>query len=141
MDSLRISDAERDEAVRSLGDHYVAGRLDKVEYDERCDAVWSARTRGDLRPVFADLEAPQPVRIPPRDPRAVRPGGPRRSPSPWLVVLVVLGVLTALTHLPIIIIGLVVWSFLRMRSSSPARRRHSGHYTSGSWRGPGGRWS
>lgn len=121
MDSLRLSDAERDQAIARLGEHYAAGRLDKDEYDERSDAVWSAKTRGDLRPVFADLEAP-PWSAP--RPAAVRRSGPpagwRRLPPPVLAVLVVLVALTVVTHLPIILLGLIAWCVLRFRHP----RRH-----------------
>ncbi|WP_442939946.1 DUF1707 SHOCT-like domain-containing protein [Nocardioides sp. B-3] len=43
----RIGDAERDVATARLGDHFAAGRLDHEEYDERLDAIWSARTSAD----------------------------------------------------------------------------------------------
>lgn len=52
---LRISDAERETAAAELGGHYAEGRLTSEEHAERLDRVWSARTRGELRPVFADL--------------------------------------------------------------------------------------
>ena len=55
MDSLRLSDADREAAVDLLGDQYALGRLTRDEFDERSDAVWSAKTQGDLAPVFADL--------------------------------------------------------------------------------------
>ena len=60
MDSLRISDADRAAAVDLLSEQYAEGRLTRDEFDERSDAVWSAKTRGDLAPVFVDL----PVRSP-----------------------------------------------------------------------------
>ena len=42
-------------ALDLLSEQYAVGRLDKDEFDERSDAVWSAKTQGDLAPVFADL--------------------------------------------------------------------------------------
>jgi hypothetical protein len=56
--ALRIGDAERDSAASALSEHYAAGRLTKLEYDERLEAVWNARFDADLRPVFADLPGP-----------------------------------------------------------------------------------
>ena len=50
---MRLSDADRDEAIVRLSEHYAAGRLDKDEFDERSDAVWTARTDADLAPVWA----------------------------------------------------------------------------------------
>jgi hypothetical protein len=50
MDTLRISDADRATALDLLSEQYAIGRLDKEEFDERSDAVWSAKTQGDLAP-------------------------------------------------------------------------------------------
>ncbi len=67
--SLRVGDAERDLAAGWLGTHYAAGRLTRVEYDERLAAALSARTRADLDLLFADLplldeQRPVPSRFP-----------------------------------------------------------------------------
>jgi hypothetical protein len=51
----RIGDAERDAAVRALGEHYAAGRITKDEFDERSNLAMQARTDADLRPLFSDL--------------------------------------------------------------------------------------
>jgi len=107
---LRISDADREAAIASLGEHYAAGRLDKDEFDERSDAVWSAKTGADLAPIFADLE-PQPVREAGRERGAQRPRGRRGwLPVPFVPVLLVLIALTALTHVPFVLL-LVVGCF------------------------------
>ena len=52
---LRLGDADRQQALEVLGEHYAQGRLDRDELDERSDAVWTAKTHGDLSPLFADL--------------------------------------------------------------------------------------
>ena len=57
---VRIGDAERESAVTALGEHYAAGRLTKEEFDERSGTAWSARTSGDLTPLFTDLPPLQP---------------------------------------------------------------------------------
>ncbi|HZC27219.1 MAG TPA: DUF1707 domain-containing protein [Actinopolymorphaceae bacterium] len=59
-DELRIGDAERDDALRKLGEHLAAGRLDMEEHDERSSKIISARTQRDIKVLFADLPAPQP---------------------------------------------------------------------------------
>jgi hypothetical protein len=52
---LRVSDAER-EAVRGrLAEHFAAGRLDQAEFNDRVARAMSAKTRADLRGLFADL--------------------------------------------------------------------------------------
>ncbi|TDC68660.1 DUF1707 domain-containing protein [Actinomadura sp. GC306] len=58
QDEMRIGDAERDAVMVALHDHFAAGRLDRAELDARMDAVLSAKTRGDLRPLVRDLPAP-----------------------------------------------------------------------------------
>lgn len=81
--SLRIGYAEREAAVRELGEHYAAGRLDAAEYEERTAAAYAARTADDLVPLFGDLPREQPtVAIPaqatvavPASPDALAPFG------------------------------------------------------------------
>ena len=53
--ALRIGDAERDAAATDLGEHYVAGRLTLDELNERLEAVFSAKTFGQLSRIMADL--------------------------------------------------------------------------------------
>lgn len=57
---IRISNAERDEAVATLGAHLSTGRLELAEYEDRCARALAARTRGELEDLFADLPAPHP---------------------------------------------------------------------------------
>ncbi|BBA95343.1 hypothetical protein RVR_167 [Actinacidiphila reveromycinica] len=57
---LRVSDDERDHAAALLGDALAAGRIDVGEHSERLEAVYSARTRGELAPVTADLPSVSP---------------------------------------------------------------------------------
>ena len=52
---IRIGDAEREDAVRRLGEHYEAGRLTADEHSERVDQALRARTNSDLTALFADL--------------------------------------------------------------------------------------
>jgi len=61
-EAMRASDVEREAALRDLGRHYAAGRLDRAEFDERSDAAFAARTRADLRRLFADLPGGSPGR-------------------------------------------------------------------------------
>ena len=102
---LRLSDADREDAISRLSEHYAAGRIDKDEFDERSDAVWTARTGADLAPVFADLG---PVRSE-RTGTAFRGPWGRRGwlPLPFLPVLFVLITLTVLTHIPFVLLAFV----------------------------------
>ena len=130
-DHLRLSDEERDRAAAALADHYAQGRLTPEEHAERLDRVWAARTRGELLPVFRDL--PGAATPGSTTSRRARPGGQpaygaapaRRSglralPAPVLALLGVLLVITVITHLPLILIGLLVWVFVV--------RTNRGHY-------------
>ncbi len=107
MDSLRLSDADRESAVDLLSEQYALGRLTREEFDERSDAVWSAKTQGDLAPIFADL----PVRSSPRPgrPPVGAPHRPRWWPVPLAPVVVALVVLTVLTHLPFVLLFVVLF--------------------------------
>jgi hypothetical protein len=87
----RIGDREREAATSILNDHYAAGRIDTDEHAERLDAIWSARTRGDLDIVFWDL--PRIVVPAPRPPAPVRRTTSWRFPlGAFLVAALVLAV-------------------------------------------------
>ena len=53
--ALRISDAEREAAVRTLGEHHALGRLTYDEFVERMDQAYEARTHEQLDALTADL--------------------------------------------------------------------------------------
>lgn len=122
----RIGDAERDVATARLSDHFAAGRLDHEEYDERLDAIWSARTTADLDQVFWDLPV---VSTPRPAPPVARPRGRDwRIPMWMLVVGAVL--LVAALDVPwwVWLIGLVV--FLK-RPWARGHRMHGIHGRNG----------
>ena len=78
---LRVSDADRDRAVRELSEHFEAGRLTAEELDERTGRALRARTGKDLADLLSDLPRPQ---APPADPVA-SPGfsaAPRLADQP-----------------------------------------------------------
>jgi len=103
-DSLRVGDAEREDAARQLGDHFASGRLDRDEYDERLETIFAARTGGEIAAVFRDL--------PGQHPRAQRPSAPRyeRRPTRRRVFLPFLPVLLILIGLAIVLnAGWIVW--------------------------------
>lgn len=53
--NLRASDEQRERAAQEIREHFAVGRLDEEELDARVQAVYSARTQGDLRSLLADL--------------------------------------------------------------------------------------
>ncbi|MFE5894193.1 DUF1707 domain-containing protein [Streptomyces sp. NPDC056462] len=52
---LRASDADRERVAEVLRDAVAEGRLDMEEFGERLDAVYKARTYGELAPLTRDL--------------------------------------------------------------------------------------
>lgn len=60
-DDLRISDADREQAAAALREHAGAGRLTMDELDQRAQAAFAARTRGDLHALLDDLPGKLPV--------------------------------------------------------------------------------
>ncbi len=55
---IRVSDAERDQAIAELGEHFQAGRLTQEEFDDRSGRALQARTGRDLAALFTDLPRP-----------------------------------------------------------------------------------
>ncbi|MFI6687736.1 DUF1707 domain-containing protein [Streptomyces sp. NPDC050485] len=55
--ALRASDADRDRTADILRDALAEGRLDSQEHAERIDAVYRAKTLGELQPLVQDLPA------------------------------------------------------------------------------------
>lgn len=56
----RASDDDREEVAEDLRDAFSEGRLDHEEYERRLDALWQARTYGELDRLTSDL--PQPIK-------------------------------------------------------------------------------
>lgn len=130
---LRIGDAERDEAVGALGEHFVAGRLTQEEFEERSDQATRARYADELSPLFADLPDPVTSR---RDLPTWQPGPRpelRRSwpvPPPHFVLAPVLlvGLVAAAVLLAAPgILWLLLWLVLFSRPYHQ-RRHHPWHH-------------
>jgi hypothetical protein len=56
---LRVSDADRDQALAELSEHYQAGRLTLEEFEERSGQALRAKTARELTSLFADLPRDQ----------------------------------------------------------------------------------
>jgi hypothetical protein len=77
--SLRVSDAERDETLRMLGEHASVGRLTLDELEERSGRALAAKTRGELATLTGDL---------PQEPGQGRPAPTMaRKPVRWMVAI------------------------------------------------------
>lgn len=125
---LRVGDSDRERAMADLAMHYADGRLDHEEYDERLDAIWTARTRGDLAVLFSDLPRPQVSTVP-----AARP--PAKGRTGRLPLLPVLALLIALSILAEAPLWLLVFPLMWFMG-----RRHGGcspHHGHADYRRPG----
>ena len=118
---LRIGDAEREEAAHELGEHFAMGRITAEEHGERLEQIWAARTSADLAPAFADLPRPRPVQpAAAATPRRVWTGGPGplpRVPFPVKLLIPLVVVVLVFTHLPWILVALLVYLFVIRRFS------------------------
>ena len=134
-DSLRLSDAERETASQALGEHFAQGRLDADEHAERHERMWTAKTRGDIPPLFADLPGGSPLHPAPRaQPRAAarRPAvgravalPPAASDGHPLPVKIAFGIVVAvlvITHWWLVLIALGVAWMLSHRGDRRGRR-------------------
>jgi hypothetical protein len=76
-ESLRVSDAERDAVLRTLGDHAAVGRLTLDELEDRSSRALQARTRGELARLTSDLPAEG----------TSSPAPSRKKPVRWMVAI------------------------------------------------------
>jgi hypothetical protein len=67
--SLRVSDADREQAVSALREHLLAGRLTLEEFSDRVGAALRARVGTDLAQAQAGLPAVTADAVPPRPAR------------------------------------------------------------------------
>ncbi len=125
---LRVSDADRDQAISELTSHFQAGRLTSEEFDERSGRALRARTQDELSALLADLpsDAP-PVRDPVIGPAGVRQRLPGRVPRlVVLLIVIVIALIVSGTHNHHNLIGLAptgaVLLFVLRRRAMAGRR-------------------
>jgi hypothetical protein len=88
-DNLRVSDAERDEVLKALGEHAGAGRLTLDELEDRSGQVLAAKTRGDLAAITRDLpgESGRPAAVAAAAAAAATAAATERRPVRWMVAI------------------------------------------------------
>ena len=109
---LRVSDVERTAVQQRLHRAVGAGQLDLREYDERLQAVWAARTRGELERVTLDLPEP-----PPPPPPA--PPAPRHRVFSDTAGGTTMRVLTTVWA-SVVALNVVVWLLVSLGNGDPA---------------------
>ena len=92
---LRASDAEREAVIERLRGHCAEGRISADELSVRIDAVYAARTRGDLEPPLRDLPSTTSDTPAVLDRRARRRSSPSLAEVPLPLVAVAVLVLAA----------------------------------------------
>jgi len=138
---IRVSDAERDQAVAELGEHFQAGRLTQEEFDERSGRALQARTGRDLTALFTDLPRPAapdawtgPAYGPAYGPgygpaygQMARPGGRGAGPLPvvrFVLAVVIVAIIAGNVFghtldagwlVPVIVLGFVLLRLGRIR--------------------------
>ncbi|MET0132334.1 MAG: DUF1707 domain-containing protein [Kibdelosporangium sp.] len=107
--NVRIGDAERDESVTLLAEHFAKGRLSPAEHEERRAAAKAAILRGEIEDLFADLPKPHP------DMSGAQPPVPAPVPAqpkldtPLSNFLIGMGAVTFLLGVPAwLVLGIVV---------------------------------
>lgn len=75
-DVIRASDADRDRIADILREAMAEGRLTAEEHGERVEAVYRAKTVGELEPLVRDLPAPGGTAAPSTAPYAYGPEAP-----------------------------------------------------------------
>jgi hypothetical protein len=97
--TIRVSDADRDQAIAELSQHFQTGRLTQEEFEERSGRALQAKTGDDLAALFTDLPGHGPAPVSPAGGPVFGAGGPgdlsRMShlPTARLVILGVLAVI------------------------------------------------
>lgn len=121
--TVRIGDSERDRAVESLGEHFVAGRLTQDEFEERSETATRARYVDELEPLFEDLPQPGELQMAQRPVRMQQFVMP--PPLLMLAPILMLGlVVTAVTLAAPWLLWGVFWVAI---FGSMHRRRHHFH--------------
>jgi hypothetical protein len=129
---LRASDADRDQTISVLTDHFQAGRLTTGEFDERSGRALRARTQEDLATLLTDLP---PDRAPVTDPvigaGSVRWRLPGRIPRVSVVaIVIVIALVVSAGHNHHSLIGLVpvvaVLLLVLARRARPSHRLGEG---------------
>ena len=109
---MRVGDGERQQVADQLRSALGEGRLDLHEYDERLQAVWAARTRGELERVTLDLPEP-----PPPPPPA--PPAPRHRVFSDTAGGTTMRVLTTVWA-SVVAVNVVVWLLVSLGNGDPA---------------------
>src|SRR5580765_1587600 len=137
--SMRVSDADRDQAIAELSEHYQAGRLTTEEFEDRSGRALQARTTADLADLFTDLprrQAPTTTGPTATSPASPTQAWPARVPVAPVTILAIVAVLALLSgHLfHIAWVPVVAIIVVRLMAGGRDRRdRHDGRRDGRHW--------
>jgi hypothetical protein len=126
--SMRVSDADRDQAIAELSEHYQAGRLTTEEFEDRSGRALQARTTADLADLFTDLPRRQTpttgAAITSSAPASPAKSWPARVPVAPVTILAVIAVLALLSGHLFHIAWVPVVAIIVVRLLAGGRDRH-----------------
>ncbi|MGH3098003.1 MAG: DUF1707 SHOCT-like domain-containing protein [Streptosporangiales bacterium] len=122
-EGLRASDADREQAVAKLREHFESGHLGYDEFNQRMDTAYKATYAHELQRLLADLPGAQPRTVAPAtSPRPARKTGAGKIIAIIALVLFAfwglswaLGLIGAHPVLTTIGVAVVVWLVLKRR--------------------------
>jgi hypothetical protein len=124
--SLRISDADRDQAIAELSEHFQAGRLSTDELDDRTGRALQARTAADLAALFTDLprqHAAAPAASVPAATAPATPGSRRPPVTPLAIIAIVVAAAIISSHPGLLVlIPIAALLIIRRRSAASTGR-------------------
>jgi hypothetical protein len=131
--SMRVSDADRDQAIAELSEHYQAGRLTTEEFEDRGGRALQARTTADLAGLFTDLPRRQAPMTGATGAASTAPAGPARSwparvPVAPVTILAVVAVLALLSGHLFHIAWVPVVAIIVVRLLAGGRDRRDGRH-------------
>ena len=124
---LRVSDADRDQAIAELSEHFQAGRLTADELEERTGRALTARTAADLTALFTDLPRQQPAAPAAAPaPAAAGSGRPVRPPVAPVVIIAIVVAAAIISGHPGLIALVPVVALIIVRRLACTTRHHRG---------------
>ena len=134
--SMRVSDADRDQAIAELTEHYQAGRITTEEFEDRSGRALQARTTADLADLFTDLPRRQ-ASTTGAATTSTAPASPARSwparvPVAPVTILAVIAILALLSGHLFHIAWVPVVAIIVVRLLAGGRDRHDRHGPDGS---------
>jgi Domain of unknown function (DUF1707) len=126
--NLRASDADREQVAERLRQATGEGRLLAEELEQRLEAVFAARTYGELDVLVADLPGPRGAVPGPARPRSRPLVRVRQLPAPALVVLIPMAMAMAIAAVVVVVTITAFWALMITIAWLALGHRRPHHY-------------